>query len=144
MSTRKECTECQTTESTKFWSVNGKKWSEAKSNDLVKVTWVEGVVLCNACYMRLVENLLKRDPKRVKVTTEEETETTIEEEVSMKINLTKAIKSMAKILYDSEHVKKKGPIYGFDEMRELLQESEPSLKDFLDQLYSAARPLKRN
>ena len=144
MSTRKECTECQTTESSKFRSVNGKKWREAKSQNLVKVTWVEGVVLCNTCYMRFVENPLKRGTKQVKVTTEEETEATIEEEVSSKIDLTKAIKFMAKILYDREHVKKEGPIYGFDEMRELLQESEPSLKDFFNQLYSAARPRERN
>ncbi len=63
MSTRKECAECQTTKSTKFWLVNEKKWNEVKSKDLIKVTWIEGVVLCNTYYMCLVENLLKRDPK---------------------------------------------------------------------------------
>ncbi len=38
----------------------------------------------------------------------------------MKIDLTEAIKSMVKILYDREYVKKESPIYEFDEMWELL------------------------
>src|ERR1044071_5260801 len=96
--TRKCCIECQTSESTKFRSLNGKKWKEVESNNLVKVTWTEGVVLCNICYMRCVENPLKRDPKRVKVSTEEEAEAISEEEVSMKVDLTGAIKKIAKIL----------------------------------------------
>ena len=32
----------------------------------------------------------------------------------------------------------------FDEMRTLLEASEPDLKDFFTQLYSAARPFERN
>ena len=69
--------------------------------------------------MRFVKNPLKRDPKRVKVSTEKETEITIEKKVSIKIDFIKAIKSIAKILYDREYVRKESPIYGFDEMREL-------------------------
>jgi hypothetical protein len=67
-----------------------------------------------------------------------------EEKVNMKIDFTGAIKAMAKILYEREHLKKEGPIYTFDEMRGLLQGTKPSLGDFLDQLYLAARPSKRN
>ena len=37
---------------------------------------------------------------------------------------------MAKILYERECVKNEGPIYTFDEMRTLLEASEPDLKDF--------------
>ena len=67
-----------------------------------------------------------------------------EEEVSTKIDFAGAIKSMAKILYNREHFKKKETIYSFDEMRRIFEEIEPGLKDFFDQLYSAARPSKRN
>jgi hypothetical protein len=35
-------------------------------------------------------------------------------------------------------------IYDFDEIRRLLQEIEPSLKGFFDQLYLAARLFERN
>ena len=41
-------------------------------------------------------------------------------------------------------MKNEGPIYTFDEMRTLLEASEPDLKDFFTQLYSAARPFERN
>ena len=44
------------------------KWREADSQGLVKVTWNEGIVLCNTCYMNLIENPLRRGVKRVKVT----------------------------------------------------------------------------
>jgi len=37
-----------------------------------------------------------------------------------------------------------GPIYDFDEIRRLLQEIEPSLKGFFDQLYLAAQLFERN
>ena len=36
---------------------------------------------------------------------------------------------------------KEGPLYTFDEMRELLEKREPALKDFFEQLYLAARPV---
>src|SRR6185312_15006938 len=36
---------------------------------------------------------------------------------------------------------KEGPIYSFDQMRDLLQEKEPSLKAFFNQFYLAARPM---
>jgi hypothetical protein len=56
------------------------------------------------------------------------------------MELSDTIKSMAKFLYEREHVKNEHTIYTFDEMRESLEEHEPRLKDFFDQLYLAARP----
>ena len=132
MSEMKRCTECQTTSSTKFRSLKGEKWKEAENNDLVKVTWREGVLLCNICYMRFVENLLKKGPKRVKIMKEETIdENTIDTE-SIKVDLVRAIKVMAKILYEREHIKEEGPIYAFDEMQRLFQEIKLSLKDFFN------------
>jgi hypothetical protein len=90
--------------------------------------------------MNFVENLLKREPRRVKTTDAEEEEE--EEEVSEKIDFTRAIKMIAKIFYEREY-NKEGPIYKFDEMRRLLQEIEPSLKGFFDQFYLAARLFER-
>ena len=49
-----------------------------------------------------------------------------------------------KIFYERECSNKEGPIYDFEEMRRLLQEIEPSLKGFFDQLYLAARLFERN
>jgi len=69
--------------------------------------------------MNFVENPLKREPRRVKTTEAEEEE----EEVNEKIDFTRH----------------QGPIYDFDEIRRLLQEIEPSLKGFFDQLCLAAR-----
>ncbi len=51
---------------------------------------------------------------------------------------------MSKILYKREHVKKEKTIYTFDTMRELLKERDPALKNFLQQLYLAARPFEHN
>jgi hypothetical protein len=148
MSETKRCAECKTTKSTRFRSLKGNKWKEAEINSLVKLAWIEGVILCNVCYMNLIENPLSRGPKRLKTTNDGETigKTTIEKEkeVDIKLELTKAIETMAKIFYEKEYVKKEVPIYDFDEMRNLLQEIEPSLKYFFDQLYLAARPLERN
>ncbi len=94
--------------------------------------------------MHFVENPLKKGPKRVKITEKKAmNENTVDME-GMKVDLVRAIKAMAKILYEREHVKEEGPIYAFDEMRRLFQEIELSLKDFFDQLYLAARPLGRN
>ena len=118
MSSEQCCTECQSTESTKFRSLKGEKLR-------VKVTWVEGVVLCNTCYMYLVENPLRIGIKRVKVRDEKE--------ASIRIELTKAIEAIGKILYEREHVEKEGPVYEYDEMRNLLQTKELNLKDFFDQ-----------
>ena len=92
--------------------------------------------MCNTCYMNFVENPLRRGSKRAKVTNEEEE--------TSKLELADAIMVMAKILYERECVKNEGPIYTFDEMRTLLEASEPDLKDFFTQLYSAARPFERN
>src|SRR3990170_1455527 len=136
MSRTRQCVECKTTNSTKFRSLKGEKWKEAEKNNLVKISWREGILLCNICYMSFVENPLKKGPKRVKSMNEEE--------VSTKIDFARAIKSMAKILYNREHSKKEEPIYSFDEMRRIFQEIESGLKDFFDQLYSTARPSERN
>ena len=94
--------------------------------------------------MNFVENPLKRGSRRVKTTDEEAEEEEEEEEVSEKIDFTRAIKMIAKIFYEREYNNKEGPIYEFDEMRRLLQEIEPSLKGFFDQLYLAAQPFERN
>jgi hypothetical protein len=85
-------------------STEGNKWKEADNNNLAKVTWTEGVVLCNICYMNFVENPLKRGSRRVKTTDEEgEAKEEEEEEVSEKIDFTRAIKMIAKIFYEREY-----------------------------------------
>jgi len=112
--------------------LKGEKWKEAENNDLVKVIWREGVLLCNICYMRFVENPLKKGSKRVKITDEEAMDENIVDTEGMKVDLVGAIKAMAKSLYEREHIKEEGPIYAFDEMRRLFQEIELSLKDFFD------------
>ena len=71
--------------------------------------------------MNFVENLLKREPRRVK-TTDAEGE---EEEVSEKIDFTRAIKVLYMILMKYEEI-------------------EPSLKGLFDQLYLAARLFEHN
>jgi len=86
--------------------------------------------------MNLIENPLRRGSKRVKVTDAKE--------VSTKIELTNAIEAMSRHLYERECKEKESPIYDFEELRNLLQTKEPSLKIFFDQLYSAARPSTRN
>ena len=60
------------------------------------------------------------------------------------MELADAIKVMAKVLYGREYVEKKEPIYDFYEMRRIIEESEPTLKQFFTQLYLAARPSDRN
>ena len=65
--------------------------------------------------MNFVENLLKREPRRVKTTDAEGEEE--EEEVSKKIDFIRAIKMMAEIFYERESSNKEGPIYDFDEIR---------------------------
>jgi len=132
----RQCVEYKTTNLTKFHLLKGEKWKKAEKNNLVKISWREGILLCNICYMSFVENLLKKGSKRVK--------TMNEEEVSTKIDFAGAIESMAKILYNKEQSKKQETIYSFDEMRRIFEEIEPGLKDFFDQLYSAARPSERN
>ncbi|CAG8745854.1 35082_t:CDS:2, partial [Gigaspora margarita] len=61
-----------------------------------------------------------------------------------KIEFTKAIKEIAKVFYKREHVKKESPIYTFNEMQSLFQETNLFLEDFFNQLYSAAQPLECN
>ncbi|RIB03282.1 hypothetical protein C2G38_2225544, partial [Gigaspora rosea] len=76
-------------------------------------------------------------------------ETIMEEEVKAindkegMINLVGVIRAMSRIFYEREYVQKEGPIYSFDEMRELLTQTDPSLKDFFNQLYLLARPFER-
>ena len=72
MSEIKRCTECKTIKSAKFRQLKGNKCKEADNNNLVKVTWTEGVVLCNICYMNFVENPLKRGSRRVKTTVDDD------------------------------------------------------------------------
>ncbi|CAG8805560.1 8450_t:CDS:2 [Gigaspora margarita] len=105
MSGIKYCKECQATELTKFHSLKDEN---------------------------LVVNPLKKGSKHIK--TIEEEENICEEETSIKINLSEAIKMMAKIFYKREHVEKEASIYDLNEI----------LKGFFDQLYLAARPLERN
>jgi len=49
-----------------------RKMEEVEKQGLIKITWEEGVGLCSTSYMNFVENPLRRGPKRVKVTNEEE------------------------------------------------------------------------
>ncbi|RIB03515.1 hypothetical protein C2G38_2224849 [Gigaspora rosea] len=76
-------------------------------------------------------------------------ETIMEEEVEAindeegMINLVGVIRAMSRIFYKREYVQKEGPIYSFDEMRELLTQTDSSLKDFFNQLYLLARPFER-
>jgi len=72
---------------------------EAESQGLVKVTWKEGIVLCNTCYMNLIENPLRRGSKRIKVT--------LAKEVSTKIEFTNAIEIMSRHLYEGNVKRKK-------------------------------------
>ncbi|RIB14759.1 hypothetical protein C2G38_2194102 [Gigaspora rosea] len=189
MSETKECMECGATETSRFRSLTGNKWKEAKAYDLLKVTWKKNNYLCHSCYMNCVENQLrrlKREAKRPKVSVEEavtnvdvaedddvievdiddiikeeienkikegvelrdietimreDIEAVDEEEVSM-INLVEVVGSMARIFYERKHTRKEGPIYLFDEMRELLPQIDPSLKNFFDQLYLLAWPFE--
>ncbi len=90
--------------------------------------------------MSFVKNPLKKGPKRVRINEN----VTYEEEISTKIDFSRAIKAIAKIFYEREHSKKEQSIYSFSEMRKIFQEIESSLKDFFDQLYLAARPLEHN
>ncbi|CAG8715940.1 39346_t:CDS:2, partial [Gigaspora margarita] len=125
----KRCMNCPTTES-KFRSLKDAKWEEAEKNNLIKETWVKGGKLCHNCYMNFVENPLRRGSKRA-----------MNKGVSV-IDLVRAIETMARIFYEREHVKKEGPIYSYDELRKVFQANK-DLEDFLDQLYSVARPLER-
>src|SRR5690349_1518300 len=83
MSKNKQCVECQTTESVKFRSLRDEKWKMAKNKNLVKVTWTEGVVLCNICYMHFVENPLRKGHKRVKAMDERIPEMSMVDKVSI-------------------------------------------------------------
>ncbi|CAG8681301.1 17123_t:CDS:2 [Gigaspora margarita] len=159
------CVECKTTKLTKFRLVAGFKWNEVEAYNLVRENWVKGIVLCSSCYMKFVENPLRRGVKRLKVTVEDDVEVIVresveaammnevetlnrsvetlnEEEVSM-IDLIEAITAMGRFFYEREYVKKEGPIYSFDEMRDAFQTNKV-LKAFLDKLYFVAKPLERS
>ncbi|RIB20050.1 hypothetical protein C2G38_2035584 [Gigaspora rosea] len=64
----------------------------------------------------------------------------VNEEIGM-VDLVGAIKTMARFFYDREHVTNKSPIYSYDELQEEFQTNK-GLKNFLDQLYLAARPFE--
>ncbi|RIB20562.1 hypothetical protein C2G38_2178951 [Gigaspora rosea] len=158
-----KCKECKATESSRFRPLKNEKWSQAERNGLTKVTWEEGIILCNLCYMSLVENplqKLKKNTKRVKVSVEEAEDVVGNEveareevlyhvETLMKdvedvdtIYLIEVVETMARTFYEKEHVKKEGPIYSYDELRKVFQ-ADKNLNNFLDQLYLVAKPLER-
>ncbi|CAG8814062.1 34709_t:CDS:2 [Gigaspora margarita] len=159
-----KCKECRATESSRFRLLKNEKWRQAEENGLTKVTWVEGNILYNLCYMNLVKNplqRLKKSTKRVKVSVEEvdlnrnEIETT--EEVTNQdveavmedvedvgpFGLIGAIETMARTFYERKHVKKEGPIYSYNELRGVFQ-ADKNFNNFLDQLYLVAKPLERS
>ncbi|CAG8815825.1 23594_t:CDS:2, partial [Gigaspora margarita] len=157
--------ECGATESSRFCPLKNEKWRQAKQNRLTKVTWEEGNILCNLCYMNLVENplqRLKKSTKRVKVSVEEaedlirnEIEATVSEEITNQdveavmegveevdtIDLIRAIETMTRTFYEREHIKKEGPIYLYNELRKVFQ-ADKNLNNFLDQLYLVAKPIE--
>ncbi|RIB30499.1 hypothetical protein C2G38_2152436 [Gigaspora rosea] len=161
MADSKCCMNCGTAGPAIFRSLKDKKWEEAENNNLIKEKWVKGSKLCHTCYMNFVENplqKLRREAKRVRISVGEvetipgkinvaykDIGTTMEditnEDVSM-VDLIETIKAMARIFYEREHIKKEGPIYSYDELREVFQANK-CLENFLDQLYLAARPLER-
>ncbi|RIB12203.1 hypothetical protein C2G38_2201278 [Gigaspora rosea] len=161
MADSKCCLNCGTAGPAIFRSLKDKKWEEAENNNLIKEKWVKGGKLCHTCYMNFVENpiqKLRREAKRVRISVGEvettpgkvnvaykDIGTTMEditnEDVSM-VDLIGTIKAMARIFYEREHIKKEGPIYSYDELREVFQANK-CLENFLDQLYLAARPLER-
>ena len=63
--------------------------------------------------------------------------------LSINYKLVEAISSIARVLHKREVIKKQKPIYNFDELRELLENKDPNLCYFFDQLYLAARPSER-
>ncbi|RIB25350.1 hypothetical protein C2G38_2031103 [Gigaspora rosea] len=154
MSEIKKCDNYLNTDSKKFRSLKEEKWREAERRGLIKDKWEEGIILCNKCYMNYVENPLKRTTKRMKISVQEiesireETQILVNEDVEAvneeigMVDLVGAIRTMARFFYDREHVTKKSPIYSYDELQEEFQTNE-GLKNFLDQLYLAARPFER-
>ncbi|RIB13952.1 hypothetical protein C2G38_2324121 [Gigaspora rosea] len=87
------------------------------------------------------EELESADEEDIDFTAKKDVDAIDEEEIRM-INLVEVIKAMARIFYEREHIQKEGPLYLFDEMRELLPQIDSSLKDFFDQLYLLARPFQ--
>ncbi|RIB19122.1 hypothetical protein C2G38_2182717, partial [Gigaspora rosea] len=143
MSENKYCSSCQATQTVKFRSLGADKWKEIVSRGLEKPTWKKGTILCNKCYMDLVENPLRRGNKRVKGIDQAENAGNEAGTSNEKIELSEAIRLLAKFFYEREHVKKEDTIYTFEELQELLVKDEPNLKYFLEQLYLAARPSTR-
>ncbi|RIB22766.1 hypothetical protein C2G38_2173079 [Gigaspora rosea] len=77
----------------------------------------------------------KAEPaKKVKVSVEEV------DSVGM-VDHIEAVKTLAKIFYEREYTMSKGPVYSYDKLQEVFQDNH-SLKEFLNQLYLAARPLE--
>ena len=89
----------------------------------MRENWKEGIVLCSACYIRLVKNPLRRGVKQ--------SNNAIDElESNKKLELSEAIEIMANFFYDREYKKKESTIYSFEEMRKLLEEYDSNLKYF--------------
>jgi hypothetical protein len=101
-------------------------------------------VLCNRCYCEFLVNPPKKSPKRAKVIEEVGMPDSRLQQEEVSVSLSDTIKLLGRFLYEREHVEKEHTIYKFDEMRESLEEREPRLKDFFDQLYLAARPHERS
>ncbi|CAG8783735.1 23705_t:CDS:2 [Gigaspora margarita] len=112
------CEACQTTDSAKFWSLGGEMWKKAVNN-----------------------NKLSKQAKNTNIDEDAENEIAREENEGTKIELSEAIKMLAKILYEREYVRHEEPIYSFNEMRQLFQKIQPLMKDFFDQICLAAWPL---
>ncbi|RIB14624.1 hypothetical protein C2G38_2194554 [Gigaspora rosea] len=116
MSETKHCEACQTTDSAKFRSLGGEMWKKAINNGL--------------------------QAKNTNIDEDAENEVARKEEESTKIELSEAIKILAKILYKREYVRHEEPIYSFDEIRQLFQKIQPLLKDFFVQICLAAQLLE--
>ncbi|CAG8838007.1 20419_t:CDS:2, partial [Gigaspora margarita] len=115
------CKVCQTTDSAKFRSLGGEMWKKTVNN-----------------------NKLSKQAKNTNIDKDAENEVACEENEGTKIELSEAIKMLAKILYEREYVRHEEPIYLFDEIKQLFQKIQLLLKDFFDQICLAARPLERS
>ncbi|CAG8800561.1 45280_t:CDS:2, partial [Gigaspora margarita] len=94
---------------------------KAVNNSLVKKDWEEGIRLSNICYMNVKNPLdkLSKQAKNTNIEEDVENEVTYEEDKSTKIELSEAIKMLAKIFYEREY-------------------------DFFNQICLAAQPLERS
>ncbi|RIB13863.1 hypothetical protein C2G38_2040637 [Gigaspora rosea] len=125
MADSKCCMNCGTAGPAIFRSLKDKKWEKAENNNLIKEKWVKGENLLQklrreAKRVRILVGEVETTPEKVNVAYKD-VGTTMEditnEDVSM-VDLIGTIKAMARIFYEREHIKKEGPIYSYDELRE--------------------------